>query len=472
VAPSETTKAGAAVKRQRVLSGMRPTGKLHIGNYFGALPNWLKLQTDDSNDCYFFVADWHSLTSDYADTSQIAQNSIEIATDFLASGLDPNKSTIFQQSQVPEHAELHLLLSMVTPLGWLERVPTYKEALENIKDKDLHTYGFLGYPVLQTADIVMYGEPNLPLVVPVGEDQVAHVELGREIVATFNLFYGYEAQFEKWRREDYDTLLQTLYPRSVSISGSVSGDSSRSKSVSGAKSRAHSVSGADSRAHSEARSVTEQAFRMRVRQDGVVNVAARVISLGASQYFQVKPVLCEPQAMLTPAPRVPGTDGRKMSKSYNNSIALGESNEEIQKKTRGMMTDPARKLRTDPGNPDVCPVFSWHKLFSTPEVIERVNRDCRTAAIGCVDCKHVMADALINWIEPIRARRKEYESKPGEVLEILDAGSKKAREVAKSTMARVREAVFGWEKTRSTISAGAGTKHNLPPGSRGVKAGD
>jgi tryptophanyl-tRNA synthetase len=424
--PAEAlAKAGAAVKRQRVLSGMRPTGKLHIGNYFGALPNWLKLQADDSNDCYFFVADWHSLTSDYADTSQIAQNSIEIATDFLASGLDPDKSTIFQQSQVPEHAELHLLLSMVTPLGWLERVPTYKEALENIKDKDLHTYGFLGYPVLQTADIVMYGEPNLPLVVPVGEDQVAHVELGREIVRRFNGFYG--VRFDP-RLFAPDTTAMWL-------------DMGRPASGPRAK-------------PSEQLSIPEieRRLRQKMLDDGRENFIEH--NSAVAGLILIDGILVEPEAMLTPTPRVPGTDGRKMSKSYNNSIALGESDEEIRKKTRGMMTDPARKLRTDPGNPDVCPVFSWHKLFSTPEVIERVNRDCRTAAIGCVDCKHVMADALINWIEPIRARRKEYESKPGEVLEVLDAGSKKAREVAKSTMARVREAVFGWDKLRAGISPG------------------
>ena len=455
--PAEAlAKAGAAVKRQRVLSGMRPTGKLHIGNYFGALPNWLKLQADDSNDCYFFVADWHSLTSDYADTSQIAQNSIEVATDFLAAGLDPNKSTIFQQSQVPEHAELHLLLSMVTPLGWLERVPTYKEALENIQGKDLHTYGFLGYPVLQAADIVMYGEPNLPLIVPVGEDQVAHVELGREIVRHFNLFCG-EFHWSEELRSVPNLMRMTIESLRIPVDFS-----------------SLSFPLVDAAWES-----FERRARARVLESGTSNALEllhRKISESGEPLdlvvMHVKPVLREPGVMLTQTPRVPGTDGRKMSKSYNNSITLGESDAEIRAKTKVMMTDPARKRRNDPGNPDVCPAFDWHKLFSTPEVIERVNRDCRTAAIGCVDCKHVMADALINWIEPIRARRQEYESKPGEVLEILDAGSKKARVVAQSTMARVREAVFGWEKTRSAISAGAATKHNLPSGRHGVKAGE
>lgn len=445
--PAEASaKAGRAPrKRQRVLSGMRPTGKLHIGNYFGALPNWLKLQADDSNDCYFFVADWHSLTSDYADTSQTAQNSIEIATDFLASGLDPNKSTIFQQSQIPEHAELHLLLSMVTPLGWLERVPTYKEALENIKGKDLHTYGFLGYPVLQTADIVMYGEPDMPLVVPVGEDQVAHVELSREIGRSFNAYYGLEIDAMLYRTLENVKQLMRIQEVSRALGALLPPDPTQWHPI----------------------SEVEESFRHEVRrliaEFGFTNFLDKVGPLG--KYLRRVEVLSEPQVMLTPTPRVPGTDGRKMSKSYNNSIALGESDEEIWKKTRGMMTDPARTYRTIPGNPDVCPVFSWHKLFSTPEAIQRVNRDCRTAAIGCVDCKQVMADALIRWIEPVRARRKEYESKPGEVLEILDAGSKKARDVAKSTMERVREAVFGWQKTRAAITGGAtATKRNIKAG--------
>ncbi|MGO9641980.1 MAG: tryptophan--tRNA ligase [Candidatus Acidiferrales bacterium] len=443
-------------KRQRVLSGMRPTGKLHIGNYFGALPNWLKLQADDSNDCYFFVADWHSLTSDYADTSQIAQNSIEIATDFLASGLDPNKSTIFQQSQIPEHAELHLLLSMVTPLGWLERVPTYKEALENIKGKDLHTFGFLGYPVLQTADIVMYGEPDMPLVVPVGEDQVAHVELGREIVRRFNVFYGQEFldAFLQATVKPVKSVLELKWP-GLKIVYQI-GTPSMEVRLDAEKLLAELPT--------DVQRVLISSFRRRATEVGLENFLEQWGTAGP-RFFALKDKLAEPRALLTPTPRVPGTDGRKMSKSYGNAITLGEDDESIRKKIRGMITDPARKLRTDPGNPDVCPVFSWHKLFSTPEAIQRVNRDCRTAAIGCVDCKHVMADALIRWIEPVRARRKEYESKPGEVVEILDAGSKKAREVAKLTMGRVREAVFGWQKTRAAITGGAtATKRNIKGG--------
>ena len=345
----ETTQRAATAKRQRVISGMRPTGKLHIGNYFGAFANWLKLQADDSNDCYFFVADWHSLTSDYADTSQIAQNSIEIATDFLASGLDPNKSTIFQQSQVPEHAELDLLLSMVTPLGWLERVPTYKEALENIEGKDLHTYGFLGYPVLQTADIVIYGEPGLPLVVPVGEDQVAHVELGREIVRKFNFHFGLTIDTVAMTAPENLTAVDAL---ATSLMGKPGG---------------YLVKSAFSREDAE---VISQKLRTRMMESGIHNSMEwmeknfTADNLVVRKFVRIREWLVPPGEQLTQTPRIPGTDGRKMSKSYNNFIALGESDESIRKKTKTMLTDPARKLRTDPGDPDVCPVFSWHKLFS------------------------------------------------------------------------------------------------------------
>jgi len=367
-------------ERQRVLSGMRPTGRLHIGHYFGALQNWVKLQ--EQYECFFFVADWHALTTDYADASQIAHNTIEIGTDWLASGLDPQKCTLFVQSQVPEHAELHLMLSMVTPLGWLERVPTYKEQLENIKDKDLHTYGFLGYPLLQTADIVIYDAHF----VPVGEDQVPHVEMSREVVRRFNTSFA---------KVDEATRKLSLDHR---------------------------------------------------------------LSLLANQGLQVERTLREPEVLLTETPRLPGTDGRKMSKSYENYVSLSESDESIREKTRNMMTDPARKRRTDKGNPDVCPVFSWHKLFSPQETIAQVNKECRTAEIGCVDCKKLMADGLLKWIAPVRARRQEYEMHPQRVLEILDAGSKKARAVAQATMARVREAIFGWQSERKRLSGAAASK--------------
>jgi tryptophanyl-tRNA synthetase len=316
---------------------MRPTGKLHLGNLVGALQNWVKLQ--DEYESFHFVADWHMLTTDYADTADLRANTWEMVADWLAAGLDPEKATFFIQSLLPEHAELHLLFSMVTPLGWLERVPTYKEQLDNIKDRDLHTYGFLGYPVLQAADILMYKAQY----VPVGEDQVAHVELTREIARRFNSFYG------------------RVFP--------------------------------------------------------------------------------EPRVLLTPTPKLPGTDGRKMSKSYDNAIFLGDAPDVVSSKLATMITDPARKRRTDPGNPDVCPVFDLHKVFSSSETIDRVNRECRTAEIGCLDCKKLLAQHLNAHLAPIQERRKPYEQNPQRVWDILEAGTAKARQVAQATMAEVRAAV-------------------------------
>jgi len=316
---------------------MRPTGKLHLGNLVGALQNWVKLQ--DEYESFHFVADWHMLTTDYADPSEVRANTWEIIADWLAAGLDPSKATFFVQSRLPEHAELHLLFSMVTPLSWLERVPTYKEQLENITDRDIHTYGFLGYPLLQAADILMYKAGA----VPVGEDQVPHVELTREVARRFNQFYG------------------TVFP--------------------------------------------------------------------------------EPQALLTPSPRLPGTDGRKMSKSYGNAIFLTDPPDVVSKKLATMVTDPARKRRNDPGNPDVCPVFDLHKIFSAQDTIDRVNRECRTAEIGCVDCKKLMAGHLNETLAPIQQRRKPYEEHPQRVWDILEEGTSKARKVAQATMTEVRAAV-------------------------------
>jgi tryptophanyl-tRNA synthetase len=416
---------------------MRPTGRLHIGHYFGALQNWVRLQKDPQYECFFFIADWHALTTDYADTSAIAQNSIEIAVDWLAAGLDPEKSTIFVQSAVPEHAELHLLLSMITSLGWLERVPTYKELLENIKDKDLHTYGFLGYPVLQTADIVMYGEPAMDLLVPVGEDQESHVELGREIVHRFNLLYGLE-QNEKLREPEFATRCGQIIHH-LGISG-------------------FPLSVSDFPLTDEKWGQFKSKLRARILEIGVDNAIERLGTALAAGVVMSREVLRGPAALLTETPRVPGTDGRKMSKSYNNFISLSESDESIRTKVRAMVTDPARKRRQDPGNPEVCPVFDWHRLFPEEQTaekrarIERVNLECRTASIGCVECKGLMADALIEWIAPVRARREQYAANPGEVLELLDRGSGKARWVAKNTMSRVRESVFGWEKLRASLA--------------------
>ena len=451
-------------KRSRVVSGMRPTGRLHIGHYFGALENWVRLQNavvhggEGQNpekpghgsavplresreyECFYFIADWHALTSDYADTSGVAQNTIEIMTDYLASGLDPAKSVIFQQSLVPEHAELHLLLSMVTPLSWLERVPTYKEALEQVKDKDLHNYGFLGYPCLQTADIVIYSGFNsltrsgTQLFVPVGEDQVSHVELSREIVRRFNSFYGV-----------------SLADKFYSLIERVTSDPKKHAVEENALYLWLNLATKEGKKLEEPdRSDAMSAVRRHATELGVKNFIEKYDK--REEYISFVEILSEPQPMLTKTPRIPGLDGRKMSKSYGNAITLSETDEEIRKKTKVMVTDPARKRRTDPGNPDVCPVFDWHKLFSAGETLAWAAEGCRTAGIGCIECKAKMADHLIAWIGPKREARNKWEKDPKGVLEIIDDGSKRARVEAQKTMERVREAVFGWEKKRNEVS--------------------
>jgi tryptophanyl-tRNA synthetase len=346
--------------KKRVLSGMRSTGKLHLGNYVGALENWVRMQ--EEYECFFFLADWHALTTDYADTSHIKENSVEVLLDWLAAGLDPEKCVMFIQSHVPSHAELHLLLSMITPLGWLERVPTYKEQKENIKEKDLGTYGFLGYPVLQSADILIYKAD----VVPVGEDQVAHVELTREIARRFNGFYGGLFASVSQIRDPY--LPGTNLPRG-------------------------------------------------------------------------REIFPEPQALLTPTPKLPGTDGRKMSKSYGNTIMLTDPEPVVRLKLKTMVTDPARVRRTDPGNPDVCPVGDLHKIFSSKETMEKVNTGCRSAGIGCIECKGWAADALVQVLNPMQERRKKYEENPRLAWDILEAGSARAREVSGATMDEVRDSM-------------------------------
>jgi tryptophanyl-tRNA synthetase len=439
-------------KKKRVVSGMRPTGKLHIGHYFGALENWVRLQNDPSFECFYFIADWHALTSDYADTSAVAQNTIEIVTDYLAAGLDPEKSVLFQQSLVPEHAELHLLLSMVTPLGWLERVPTYKEALENIKDKDLHNYGFLGYPVLQCADIVIYSSPDIAgLWVPVGEDQVSHVEASREIVRRFDTFYR-----PLFSERGMSSILENEGGFILPIK---------------AKASELAAFNWKSATPDERRDFLQTALREQILEGGRENFVAKL----PSEYrplFDSPQVLAEPEAMLTKTPRIPGLDGRKMSKSYGNAILLSETDDDIRKKTKVMVTDPARKRRTDPGNPDVCPVYDWHKLFAPKDAagqytaegkatLEWSANGCRTAGIGCIECKAAMAENLIKWIGPIRERRVEYEKNPARVLDVIDEGSKKARVEAQKTMARVREAVFGWEKKRAEIRANTTKVHDV-----------
>ena len=384
-------------KRPRVLSGMRPTGKLHLGNLVGALQNWIKLQ--DQYDSFHFVADWHMLTTDYADTSELQSNIQEMVTDWLAVGLDPVKATFFVQSRLPEHAELYLIFGMVTPLGWLERVPTYKEQLENITDRDIHTFGFLGYPVLQAADILMYKAEY----VPVGEDQVPHVELTREIARRFNSLYprihpglsaelGLKSLFEQVQKWDQNVEMEM-----------------------------ESLSAAINRAPAEKRKLLWE--------------------LHIPLKLPIKGIFEEPESLLTPSPRLRGTDGRKMSKSYGNAIFLSDPPDVVNEKVRGMMTDPARKRRYDKGNPDVCPVFDHHKLFSPPEVIERVNRECRTAELGCVECKKLMAQHLNEYLAPIQERRKLYERHPQKVWDVLAVGTDKARHVAQETMGEVRAAM-------------------------------
>lgn len=330
--------------KKRIVSGMRPTGNLHLGNYEGALKNWIRLQDSGEYECFYFIADWHALTSDYADTSAIKQNTLDMVSDWLAAGLDPERSTIFAQSMIPEHAELHLILSAVTPLGWLQRNPTYKEQRENITEKDIGNYAFLGYPVLQAADIIMY-KANA---VPVGKDQAAHVEMTREIVRRFNNFYG------------------DVFP--------------------------------------------------------------------------------EPGVLHTEVPVLPGTDGRKMSKSYGNAIYLIDSADVVREKARMMITDRTRIRRSDPGHPESCDVCQVHRFFVTPEVADQFDDDCRNARIGCVDRKRALAEAIIERYGQIAERSREYREHPERVIEILKAGAARARAEAQHTMQEVRRAIkMDWE---------------------------
>jgi len=391
-------------QRPRILSGMRPTGKLHLGNLVGALQNWVKLQ--DEYDSFHFVADWHMLTTGYENTLDLRQDTWEMVTDWLACGLDPVKATFFVQSRLPEHAELHLLFSMVTPLSWLERVPTYKEQLENIRDHDINTYGFLGYPLLQAADILMYK----PRYVPVGEDQVPHVELTREVARRFNDAFG-----EVILRGEEEHVADAPYWDGLATSTCLGAIATR---VLTAKDKIGAI---------------KETFRR-----APLDLRALYLNRGLGTVHEIFP---EPEALLTSAPRLPGTDGRKMSKSYGNAVFLTDAPDAVSKKLATMVTDPARKRRSDPGNPDVCPVFDLHKIFSAPAAIDRVNRECRTAEIGCVDCKKLAAGHLNAFLAPIQERRKPFEQNPQKVWDILEDGTERARKVTHETMAEVRKAV-------------------------------
>ncbi|NUQ75925.1 MAG: tryptophan--tRNA ligase [Polyangiaceae bacterium] len=392
---------------RRVLSGMRPTGPLHLGNYHGALKNWVELQYQC--ECFFFVADWHALTTDYADTSRLAAHTREMLIDWLAAGLNPGVATLFVQSHVLEHAELHLLLSMITPVSWLERVPTYKDQQEQLREKDLATYGFLGYPLLQSADILIYR----PAYVPVGEDQVAHVEITREIARRFNHICGQEPGFA----EKAEKAVKSLGARNGTLYREL---------------RRRFQEAGDAAALEQAREL--------IRSHTRITVADRERLLGWLEGSSMT-ILPEPQVLLTKSPRVPGTDGRKMSKSYGNTIGLREDPDSVVKKMRTMQTDPARVRRTDQGDPDKCPVFELHRIYSDEATQAWAAQGCRTAGIGCLDCKKPLIDRVVEEVTAMRRRAQEFEENTELVRTIVAEGAEKAREAARQTMDEVRRAL-------------------------------
>ena len=386
---------------------MRPTGRLHLGHYHGVLKNWLELQ--HTHECYFFVADWHALTTEYDRSALIADHVMDMVIDWLAAGVNPGAATLFIQSRIPEHAELHLLLSMTTPLGWLERVPSYKDQQEKLKEKDLATYGFLGYPLLQAADILIYRAAN----VPVGEDQVAHVELTREIARRFNHLYGREAGFE-------DKAEQAIAKM-------------------GRK---------NARLYKKLRKqYLEQGAEESLRVAQALLESQQNISLEDKERLHGflagsgKVILPEPHALLTPAAKMPGLDGRKMSKSYGNIIALREDSKTVAGKLRTMPTDPARVRRTDPGDPARCPVWQLHQAYSDSDVRSWARQGCVSAGIGCVECKQPLIEAVQNELRPIQARAREYEQDLASVQSIIDDGCEQARDAARDTLEDVRKAI-------------------------------
>lgn len=394
-------------RQSRVLSGMRPTGSLHLGHYHGVLKNWIKLQHE--YECFFFVADWHALTTHYDEREVLGRNVWSLVTDWLACGVNPNLARIFLQSRVPEHAELHLLLSMITPLGWLERVPTYKDQQEKLKDKDLSTYGFLGYPLLMSADILVYKADA----VPVGDDQIAHVEITREIARRFNHMYGREADFE----EKAEAAVRKMGKKNAKLYASL---------------RKRYQEQGDHEALEVARALLEDQQNItladRERLFGYLDGSSRNI-------------LPEPQALLTPASRMPGLDGQKMSKSYNNTIALREPPEEVERKIRTMPTDPAQVRRTDPGEPTKCPVWEFHKTYSDQGTQDWVLQGCRSAGIGCLECKAPVIEAVQKELAPIQERIRELEDDPSIVRSVVAEGTEAARSVARETMTEVRAAM-------------------------------
>jgi tryptophanyl-tRNA synthetase len=389
----------------RVLSGMRPTGSLHLGHFHGVLKNWIKLQHE--HPCLFFVADWHALTTHYDSPQMIQSNTWDMVIDWLASGVDPRQAILFVQSRVMEHAELHLLLSMITPLGWLERVPTYKDQQEKLTDKDLSTYGFLGYPLLQSADILIYRAT----LVPVGEDQVPHIEFTREIGRRFNHIYGKEPGFEQKAEE-------------------------ATKKLGGQRAKQYKELRAKYQEHGDAEAL--EAGRALLAQSQNLGAAERERLFG---YLEGggKMILSEPGALLTEASRMPGLDGQKMSKSYNNTITLREDAASVTKKIRTMPTDPARIRRNDPGDPEKCPVWQFHLVYSEEKTKDWVKQGCKSAGIGCLECKQPVIDAVLREQEPMRARAQVYLDDPKQVRDIIDDGCTRARKLASETMRDVRE---------------------------------
>lgn len=390
----------------RILSGMRPTGSLHLGHYHGVIKNWVQLQS--THDCYFMVADWHALTTNYDDVSIIGKSVWDMVIDWLAAGVDPEQATVFIQSKVPQHAELHLALSMVTPLSWLERVPTYKDQIEKLSTKDLGTYGFLGYPLLQAADILIYKAG----LVPVGEDQVPHIELTREVARRFNNLFGREPNFEELARA------------AVKKIGKGGKEFDRLRTAYLQDGNAEALAGAR-------------------------EILAASQNLGAADRERLfgwlenkgKSILAECEAMLTEASKMPGLDGQKMSKSYGNTITMREDPATVTKKVRAMPTDPARVRRTDPGSPDKCPVWQLHQVYSDADTREWVKQGCTSAGIGCLDCKQPVIDGVLREQQPMFERAEQYLSNPKLVKEVVAAGNAKAEQVARATMQDVKEAM-------------------------------